>query len=131
MILGVPSAQQWERVKVINKLVRRLECLSACACDGAGVSVSEKVLKGCKDCERWWALCSQITASDKARGEALTLSLSLIGSLSEMRGRFSLMQRTFQRQVSSHAPQCGGGGGGCGGGGVCLSQAYRPDLNRR
>ena len=68
MILGVPSAQQWECVKVINKLVRCLECLSAhvCVCEDAGVSVSERCLKGVK-IVRWWVLCSQITASDKAQ----------------------------------------------------------------
>lgn len=76
MILGVPSVQQWERVKLINKLVRCLECLNAgwcvgvgvwvCVLDGAGVSVSERCLKGVK-IVRWWVLCSQITASDKAQ----------------------------------------------------------------
>lgn len=74
MILGVPSVQQWERVKVINKLVRCLECLSigwrecvsVCVCDDAGVSVSERCLKGVK-IVRWWVLCSQITASDKTQ----------------------------------------------------------------
>lgn len=71
MILGVPSVQQWERVKVINKLVRCLEwlsigwCLCVCIFDDAGVSVSERCLKGVK-IVRWWVLCSQITASDKA-----------------------------------------------------------------
>lgn len=71
MILGVPSVQQWERVKVINKLVRCLEwlsigwCLCVCVFDDAGVSVSERCLKGVK-IVRWWVLCSQITASDKA-----------------------------------------------------------------
>lgn len=78
MILGVPSVQQWERVKVINKLVRCLECLSVrrrasmcvsvCAydCDDGGVSVSERCLKGVK-IARWLVLCSQITASDKTQ----------------------------------------------------------------
>lgn len=42
MILGVLSVQQWERVKVINKLVRCLECLDAVCvdvCVGVGVSM--------------------------------------------------------------------------------------------
>lgn len=69
MILGVVSVQQWECVKVINKPVRCLECLRigwcVCAFDDAGVSVSERCLKGVK-IVRWWVLCSQITASDKA-----------------------------------------------------------------
>lgn len=63
------------RVKVINKLVRCLECLSVgCSVcvyvrvcdDDAGVSVSERCLKGVK-IVRWWVLCSQITASDNAQ----------------------------------------------------------------
>ena len=77
MILGVPSVQQWERFKVINKLVQCLECLSigwcvgGCVCvlctfDDAGVSVSERCLKGVKIVRRW-VLCSQIKASDKAQ----------------------------------------------------------------
>lgn len=72
MILGVPSVQQWERVKVINKLVRCLECLSVrlcvgvSVCDDGGVSVSERCSKGVK-IVRWWVLCTQITASDKAQ----------------------------------------------------------------
>lgn len=81
MILGVPSVRQWERVKVINKLLRCLECLSVawclpvrlcvhecwrCACNDAGVSVSERCLKGVR-IVGWRLLCSQITASDKAQ----------------------------------------------------------------
>lgn len=37
-----------------------------CVCDDAGVSVSERCLKGVK-IARWWVLCSQITASDKTQ----------------------------------------------------------------
>lgn len=76
MILGVPSVRQWERVKVINKLLHCLECLSIvwvlwcpcswCACNDAGVSVSERCLKAVR-IVGWRVLCSQITASDKAR----------------------------------------------------------------
>lgn len=81
MILGVPSVRQWERVKIINKLLRCLECLSVawrflarlcvrecwrCACNDAGVSVSERCLKGVR-IVGWRLLCSQITASDKAQ----------------------------------------------------------------
>lgn len=40
--------------------------LSVCASDDAGVSVSERCLKGVK-IVRWWVLCSQITASDKTQ----------------------------------------------------------------
>lgn len=44
-------------------------CASVCVClyvcDDAGVSVSERCLKGVKIVKRW-VLCSQITASDKA-----------------------------------------------------------------
>lgn len=37
-----------------------------CAFDDAGVGVSERCLKSVK-IVRWWVLCSQITASDKAQ----------------------------------------------------------------
>lgn len=110
MILGVPSVQQWERVKLINKLVRCWECLNAewcvCVCaglcvfDDAGVSVSERCLKGVK-IARWWVLCSQITASDKAQ-EKHRLYRYLSSAPYLRCGDVSLSkQRTFQRQVST------------------------------
>ena len=108
MILGVPSVQQWEHVKLINKLVRCLECLNAgwcvcvCVCefDGAGVSVSERCLKGVK-IVRWWVLCSQITASDKAQEKHWLYRYLSSAPYLRCEDVSLSKQRTFQRQVST------------------------------
>lgn len=124
MILGVPSVQQWERVKLINKLVRCLECLNAgwcvCVCvfDDAGVSVSERCLKGVK-IVRWWVLCSQITASDKAQEKHWLYRYLSSAPYLRCEDVSLSKQRTFQRQVSTLTTK------------QCLSQAHRPNLTTR
>lgn len=71
-----------------------------CVFDDAGVSVSERCLKGVK-IVRWWVLCSQITASDKAQEKHWLYRYLSSAPYLRCEDVSLSKQRTFQRQVST------------------------------